>query len=154
VERSLRHVKRKLRRIKIIVISVASAAVLVALTLVALVFPFYFDVVDPEQLAFRVEDVRCWETGEYVPGFSFETWTSFHRVELSRTLGDDGVYDIEIAVVLGGQRQQWELFGRLQELRQPSWRSEFVLDRELMRFSGGDCTWCRRELDFDEETLS
>jgi len=159
IERSLARVMRKLRRIKIAAIAVAGAAVFFALALFVVSREFSFNVTDSVQLNFRVEDVTFFGLDEPVPGFSFETWTTFHRVELSRELADDGTYDVEIAVVLGGQRQTWTPFGRLQDMlrRPPRWRHEHGLDYELMRFPGS-CAWCSRgamyEADFEPYTMA
>ena len=111
IERSLRQVKRRLRRMKIAAITVAVCSMLIALTIAVAFFVssawIIYDIVDAEQLNFElIDDAEILVDGEILvgPGFAVNSVVIIERIELNRTTGEDGVEEIEMAYILGGHR--------------------------------------------------
>ena len=108
-EESMRHVKRRLHRMKLAAITVALCSMLVALAIAFFATSLWviYDVVDAEQLNFAlIDDAEILVDGEVVvgPGFAVNSVVFIKRIELNRATGEDGVEEIEMAYVLGGHQ--------------------------------------------------
>ena len=109
VERSLRQVKRRLRRMKIAAMTVAVCSMLIALAIAISVFVssslVIYDIVDAEQLNFElIDDAEILVDGEVVvgPGFAVNSVAFIERIALNYTIGEDGIIETEMAYILGG----------------------------------------------------
>jgi len=106
-EQSLWHVKNRLRGIKIVAIFVAGIAVFAGLATTALALR-----VSPgaNTIKFEViDDALCHRSGTRSPGF-YVGYAFGGPYEISRTLGEDGIYDVDVVYFLHASRRPiWPL---------------------------------------------